>query len=79
MIDDWKGNIYLVKAYDSAFDEAYATKGIREFLEVMEKRMSEALIKHLKDKALFEDMLEEVMADAENHYMELSLKYGEMR
>lgn len=78
MINDWKENTYLIKAYNIAFDEAYATTGIREFLEVMEKRMSEALIKHLKNKALFEDVLEEVMADAENHYMELSIKYREV-
>lgn len=78
-MENWTDNKDLVKAYEVAFDEAYGSDSARGFLEVMEKRMSQALTKHLKDKLDFEDVLEEIMADAEDHYMELSSKYGEMQ
>jgi hypothetical protein len=70
-MENWYDNKDLKKAYDEAFDKGYETDSFRGFLETVEESMREIIDD--------EDLLEEIMVDAEENYGELSAKYAGMQ
>jgi len=75
---EWHDNKKLMQAYEEAFIEGYSTPSFCTFIQTIEEKMRAAVTKELSpSKNALNDVMEQILDMAEDHYSETNHKHRE--